>query len=234
MGQLTPRVGCLSFCLQKVLASALLDANGGVVLVLCRTNRKRRMFGFLKRRKAAQIQTACSVTKGAALQADTKLSIDVRHELVQGVINNVMRHNDFSLDTFTFVVFPVDRPLGVRELHIQLTTTDGGEALQQQAHLLQRQIQTGVNRYTHLFRADLDAFIISWRFPLIYKPHAVQGPSDSLKAANEARSNAVDRRLGPDRRRKYRSPPVATRYAAPFLPFDRGINYPPTELSPFR
>lgn len=198
------------------------------------TNRKRYMFGFLKRRKTARIPTTPGPDKGVALQAASKLSVNVRHELVQGVLNDVMRNNGFALDTFTFAVFPVDRSFGVRELHIQLTATDGGVVLQQQAHLLQRQIQTGVNRYAHLFRTDLDAFIISWRFPLIYQPPALQVPIGSLKAADEARLNTVDRRRSPDRRRKNRSPPVATRYRAPFLPFDKGNNYPLTELSPFR
>jgi hypothetical protein len=172
---------------------------------------------------------------GEMLQPEPPLSVSVHRELVQGVLNDVMRNNGLELNTFTFVVFPVQRSPRERELHIQLTATDGGEKLQQQAHLLQRQIQTGVNRYAQLYRTDLDAFVVSWRFPLIYQaPQVIQFPRASRKPAGEARLNVADRRCNPDRRRKQRSSSSTTRDAAPFLPFDKGNDYAPTEFSPLR
>jgi hypothetical protein len=195
------------------------------------------MFGFLKRKKPA----LRSVTPGLAdggelLQSEPPLSVSVHRELVQGVLNDVMRNNGLAHDTFTFVVFQAERGPGARELHIQLTATDSGEKLQQQAHLLQRQIQTGVNRYAQLYRTDLDAFIVSWRFPLIYKTPApaIQAPRTLRKSAGEARSNMADRRGSLDRRRKHRALSGATRPPAPFLPFDKGDDYAPTEFTPLR
>jgi len=195
------------------------------------------MFGFLKRKKPVRRAVITGLADGGELlQPEPPLSVSVHRELVQGVLNDVMRNNALAPDTFTFVVFQVERGPGARELHIQLTATDSGEKLQQQAHLLQLQIQTGVNRYAQLYRTDLDAFVVSWRFPLIYKTEApaIQAPRTLRKSAGEARLNMTDRRASLDRRRKHRALSGAPRAPAPFLPFDRGNDYAPTEFSPLR